>query len=304
MTTPPTARRGRAILVQADAFAWLAAQPTASLHAVVTDPPFGVREYTPDELAKRAAGTGGLWRQPPTLDGCTRAPLPRFTALSPRERAHVAAFFRAFAEVLLPALRPGAHVFLASNAFLSQLVFGALVAGGLEFRGEFIRLVRTLRGGDRPKGAEAEFPDTVSLARGCYEPWGIFRKPLPPRMTVRDCLRQWQTGALRRNAARPFEDVMACGRTPRAERMIAPHPSVKPQALLRVLVAAALPLGQGVVLDPFVGSGATCAAAEALGLDSLGIERDLTYYRMALDAVPRLAALRVEPGRPRVRGVS
>lgn len=304
MTTPPTARRGRATLVQADAFAWLAAQPAASLHAVVTDPPFGVREYRPDELAKRTAGTGGLWRQPPTLNGCTRAPLPRFTALSPRERAHVATFFRAFADVLLPALRPGAHVFLASNAFLSQIVFEALVAGGLEFRGEFIRLVRTLRGGDRPKGAETEFPDTVSLARGCYEPWGIFRKPLLRGQTVRDCLRAWQTGALRRTAERPFEDVMSCGRTPQAERRIAPHPSLKPQALLRVLVAAALPLGQGVVVDPFVGSGATCAAAEALGLESVGIERDPNYYRMALDAVPQLAALRVASDRPRAHGAS
>ena len=80
--------------------------------------------------------------------------------------------------------------------------------GGLEFRGEVIRLVRTLRGGDRPKNAEKEFPGVSSLPRGCYEPWGIFRKPLLPRMKVSDCLREYQTGGLRRYPDDlPFEDV-------------------------------------------------------------------------------------------------
>ncbi len=51
---------------------------------------------------------------------------------------------------------PAGMFFIASNAFLSQLVFSALIEGGLEFRGEIIRLVRTLRGGDRPKNAGSE----------------------------------------------------------------------------------------------------------------------------------------------------
>ena len=36
------------------------------------------------------------------------------------------------------------------------------------------------------------------MPRGCYEPWGIFRKPLLARMKVSDCLKQFQTGGLRR----------------------------------------------------------------------------------------------------------
>ncbi|WP_299644647.1 hypothetical protein [uncultured Chloroflexus sp.] len=60
------------------------------------------------------------------------------------------------------------------------MVFTALSEAGFEFRGQMIRLVRTLRGGDRPKHAEAEFANVGSLPRGCYEPGGLFRKPLPP----------------------------------------------------------------------------------------------------------------------------
>ena len=54
---------------------------------------------------------------------------------------------------------------------------------------------------------------------------------------------------------------------------------------------AVLPLGEGVVLDPFCGAASTLAAANAAGYKSLGIEKDLYYYRMACEALPQLAAL-------------
>jgi hypothetical protein len=46
-------------------------------------------------------------------------------------------FFVLWARAVLPAMRPGAHVFIASNAFVSQLAFSALVEGGLKFRVNF-----------------------------------------------------------------------------------------------------------------------------------------------------------------------
>src|SRR5436309_3805882 len=195
-------------------FEWMAHVLESSVHAIVTDPPYGVKEYEFDQLEKRDNGNGGIWRIPPSFDGHTREPLPGFTALNPKERDQISEFFTAWAKVALHALRPGAHVFMASNSFLSQLVFSALVKGGLEFRGELIRLVRTLRGGDRPKNAEREFAGVSSMARGCYEPWGILRKPLPVGMRVSDCLRTFQTGGLRRTTAgKPFSDVIVSERT-------------------------------------------------------------------------------------------
>lgn len=276
--------------IHADCFEWLGSIPAQSLHAIVTDPPYGVKEYTFDQLDKKDSGSGGVWRIPPSFDGHVRSPLPRFTALDQKERESVDRFFFEWGKQVMHALRPGGHVLLASNSFLSQLVFGALVRSGLEFRGEFIRLVRTLRGGDRPKNAEMEFPDVCSLPRGCYEPWGIFRKPIPSKMTVAECLRTYQTGGLRRlSDGNPFSDVVVSERTPKREREIADHPSIKPQSLMRQLVRAALPLGQGVIADPFMGSGSTVAAAEALGLQCIGVERFRDYYEMALTAVPQLA---------------
>lgn len=284
---------GRSRILHADCFEWLGRIPENSLHAIITDPPYGVKEYDFDQLEKRAVGVGGIWRIPPSFDGHTRAPLPRFTALNDKERALLRRFFVEWAKLAVRALRPGGHVMIAGNAFLSQLVYEALTEGGLEFRGEIIRLVRTLRGGDRPKNAEEEFPDVCSMPRGCYEPWGLLRKPLPARMKVSDCLREYQTGGLRRRAdGKPFSDVILSERTPKRERAIANHPSIKPQSLLRQLVVAALPLGEGVVADPFLGSGSTVAAAEAMGVQCIGIERFADYYDMALQAIPKLTALK------------
>lgn len=276
--------------IHADCFEWLGRIPADSLHAIVTDPPYGVKEYDFDQLEKKDNGNGGVWRIPPSFDGHVRSPLPRFTALDKKERDSIDRFFYEWGREVVHALRPGGHVFLASNSFLSQLVFGALVRSGLEFRGELIRLVRTLRGGDRPKNAEQEFPDVCSMPRGCYEPWGVFRKPLPPKMTVAECLRTFQTGGLRRLPdGNPFCDVLVSERTPSRERDIADHPSLKPQSFMRQVVRAALPLGKGVIADPFMGSGSTVAAAEAMGIRCVGVERYQDYFDMAVKAIPLLA---------------
>jgi site-specific DNA-methyltransferase (adenine-specific) len=118
----------------------------------------------------------------------------------------------------------------------------------------------------------------------------VFRKPIEGR--VQDNLRVWRTGGFRRpSAGRPFGDVIASAPTGAAERKLAGHPSLKPQAFLRQLVRGVLPLGEGVVLDPFAGSGSTLAAAEAVGYTSIGIEKDKHYFDIAREAIARLAAL-------------
>ena len=142
-----TERIGQSRIIHADCLEWLSRLSANTLHAIVTDPPYGVKEYDLDQLEKRANGKGGIWRIPPSFDGHTRAPLPRFTALNRDERKRLARFFLDWGKLPFAALRPGAHVFIATNAFISQLLYTALVDSGLEFRGEIIRLVRTLRGG-------------------------------------------------------------------------------------------------------------------------------------------------------------
>ena len=284
----PEVRHGQTTLVHVDCMQWLRQQAQNSIHAVVTDPPYGLLEYTPKEQAKLRRGTGGVWRLPPAFDGALRSPVPRFTVLSRANREQVAEFFQAWAEGLIPVLVPGANVVVATNPLFSYLVASALAAAGLERRGEIVRLVTTMRGGDRPKGAHEEFAEVSAMPRSMWEPWLVFRKPLEGR--VQDNLRRWRCGGFRRPAAdRPFGDVIRSAPTRKAERALAPHPNLKPQRFMRELVRGVLPLGEGIVLDPFCGAGSTLAAAEAVGYASIGLEKDERYFALASEAIPRLA---------------
>ena len=283
----------RTTYVLTDALKWIANLPANSIHAVVTDPPYGVVEYEEKNHAKLREGRGGVWRIPPSFDGATRRPVPRFTVLSKEEILNLRGFFSSVAYGLLQALVPGGHVFIASNPLVSTMTFHAFIESGFEKRGEVIRLVQTLRGGDRPKGAEDEFADVTVMPRSCWEPWGVFRKPFAG--TVAENLRAWGAGGLRRiSEDEPFKDVVACSPTRGTEREIAPHPSLKPQRFMRKLVRAALPFGIGIIYDPFAGSGATLAAAEAMSLHALGTDNDRQYFAMAERVFQPLTSLRVK----------
>jgi len=291
----PVAIVGKAKLYQADCFDWLASEPPSSIHACVTDPPYGLIEYTEAEQEKLRTGKGGIWRIPPSFDGHQRAPLPRFTVLDDEDRVQLYAFFKKLAVLLNRVLVPGGNVVVASNPLLSHIVGSAMSEGGLELRGSIVRLVMTMRGGDRPKNAHKEFSDVSVMPRSMFEPWVVLRRPVEGR--VQDNLRRHKTGGFRRpSAERPFGDVIPSRPTPKKEREIAAHPSLKPQAFLRKVVRAALPLSEGTILDPFAGSGSTLAAANAVGYTSVGIESDPKYIKIATKAIAKLGSLReVDP---------
>lgn len=283
---------GRSTLFHANALDWLPEQPDNSIHAIVTDPPYGLQEYTAKEQAKLRSGKGGVWRIPPSFDGHTRSPLPRFTTLTGSQKGALREFFFIWTRLLIPKLVPGANVVVASNPMLSDIVAGASSDAGLERRGAIVRLVMTMRGGDRPKAAHQEFTEVSVLPRSMWEPWILFRKPIEGR--AQDNLRTWKTGGFRRlSADLPFGDVIQSAPTRKREKLIAPHPSLKPQAFLRQLVRGVLPLGEGIVVDPFAGAGSTLAAAEAVGYASLGVENDPVYFDMAAKAIQPLAEIEI-----------
>lgn len=67
------------------------------------------------------------------------------------------------------------------------------------------------------------------------------------------------------------------------------HPTVKPTDLMRYLCRLVTP-SNGVVLDPFMGSGSTGKAAKLEGFSFIGIEREKEYHSIAqarIDAVKK-----------------
>jgi site-specific DNA-methyltransferase (adenine-specific) len=282
-------REGLARIIHADAVEWLRACEPRSFHAIVTDPPYGLVEYSEKEQTKLRNGNGGgVWRIPPSFDGSRRSPLPRFTTLNEQEVSYLGRFFEMMGLLFYRVTVPGANIVVASNPLISHYVAAALSKAGLEPRGSIVRLVMTMRGGDRPKNAHEEFKDVSVMPRSMWEPWLVFRRPLEGR--VQDNLRKWRTGGFRRiSDDQPFGDVIKSGPTRTSERQLAPHPSLKPQAFLRQVVSAVLPMREGTVLDPFAGSGSTLAAANYSGYQSVGIEKDSRYFDIARAAIEKLA---------------
>ena len=66
------------------------------------------------------------------------------------------------------------------------------------------------------------------------------------------------------------------------------HPTVKPLALMEYLIKLVTP-PKGIVLDPFLGSGSTAVAAQRLGFNWIGCEKEKEYCLIAearIKAVP------------------
>jgi predicted RNA methylase len=67
---------------------------------------------------------------------------------------------------------------------------------------------------------------------------------------------------------------------------------------MRHVVRGCLPLGKGVVLDPFAGSASTLAAANSVGYASIALEVDPAYIEVARSALPRLSGLGLQEINP------
>jgi site-specific DNA-methyltransferase (adenine-specific) len=60
-------------------------------------------------------------------------------------------------------------------------------------------------------------------------------------------------------------------------------------------------MGEGVILDPFAGSGSTLAACNALGYQSIGVEKDETYAALARKSIGPLSTIKlVDPIGPKL----
>ncbi len=279
-------------LIRGDCFEEIKLLENNSIHAVITDPPYGSIEFRPDQIEKMRSGKGGIWRLPPSFDSSTRKPLPRFSNLTPKEKIGIQDYFEKFAKILLPKVVPGGHIVISTQVLLSSRVQIGIENGGFEFRGQIIRVYKTMRGGDRPKFAEKVMKDLQVSLRGHHEPWLVFRRPLQDGLLVKDNIAKWNAGALKRiEEDKPFADVIYCGVTPKKEREISGHPTTKSQDLMRKLVRLVVLNDDNLILDPFMGSGSTIAAAKFLGISSIGIEIDAGFFENAENSIESLSKI-------------
>ena len=282
-------------LINGDSFLEINKLEDNSIHAVITDPPYGAIEFTASELEKLRSGSGGIWRLPPNIGNSKRNPLPRFSELTKKEKVGIQNYFEKLGMLLLPKIVPGGHIIMSSQVLVSARVQIGLEEAGFEYRGQIIRVYNTMRGGDRPKFAEKEMSTLQVSLRGGHEPWLVFRKPIPKGVLVKENIKAWGAGALSRiSEDKPFVDVIYSSITPKKEKEISKHPTAKSQKLMRELVKLVSISKNCTILDPFMGSGATIAAAKYLGINSIGIEVDKVFFESARNSIDLLAEITVK----------
>lgn len=294
-------------LREGDALRVLAKMPSASVDAVVTDPPYGIsiggEAWDGADLRARGQHPGDA--------------LEQFTERWATECRRV--------------LRPGGHLL----AFGAPRMFHRLVAGveasGLEVRDQLLWLYgsgipksRRLPGGQgwslkpayEPILLARRAPDGTLAANHAAHGTGTLgiaaaavngRWPAnlalahTSRCTDDACSSDCPVALIDRPGGQPRSRIFYCAKPTRKEReagleqlptdtrglfssIVRPranvHPTVKPVDLMRWLIRLTVP-EHGIVLDPFAGSGTTGLAALQEGRRFIGVERDGSYARIA-----------------------
>lgn len=266
-------------VVLGDCRALISAQDTASIDAIITDPPYEIAFASWDRSG--IAHDVGLWRE------------------------------------ALRVLKPGGYLLAFACTRTYHPLAMAIERAGFDVRDMLVWLYSN--GMPRGYDIGAAMPDAqgdawagwYSTLKPCLDPICLARKPFPG--TVMENIATWGVGAFNVEACRVHDrrpgNVLLddgavsayardygtdlsrffyCGKATPNERQAGcdaiggnPHPCVKPLALMRYLCRLVTPRG-GLVLDPFAGSGSTGCAAVLEGCRFLGYERDAAYCAVSL----------------------
>lgn len=134
-----------------------------------------------------------------------------------------------------------------------------------------------------------------------YKTTGIWHKtnPMPRNMNLHfvNSTESWiyfvnnDTTGIFNNEGRVCHDFLESSVCPKSEKKHGNHPTQKPIGILRTLIEI-LSNPQDIVLDPFMGSGTTCVAAELSGRRYVGIELDKNYYTIAKNRIANVDELK------------
>ena len=240
-------------VLRGDSFALLPLLPRASVDLLIADPPYN--------LSKDYSGA-------------------RFSRMP---EADYAAWTARWLDLCLPLLKPGASVYVCCD-WRSGLVIGPLLEERLKLRN------RITWQREKGRGARANWKSamediwfaTVSEDY-CFHPERVRqrRRVLAPYREggVPKDWEQTEAGRFRNTAPSNFWDDITVPFWSMRENT--PHPTQKPEKLLAKLILASSEPGD-LILDPFLGSGSSAAAAKKLGRRFVGIEENGRYCAWAL----------------------
>jgi DNA modification methylase len=299
--------------------------PANHVHAVVTDPPYGI-EFTdttrnqpwaaqftsmngstplPDRqlhVNPRCRTCGGYQRGTKNPCPCSTPEWTDTQAAAVR-RANLAfqAWCETWATECFRVMRPGAYLFAFGGTRTWHRLAVAIEDAGLEIRDSLAWL--------HDQGA----PKSDQQFRPVFEPAIVARKPSPRStsataarygtgltVTPEDAGGYWaphaalSPGQAAILPAQVRAHIPAFTYHPKARPEEKPivngvmHPTVKPLSLMQWLLRRAAPPA-GLVLDPFAGSGTTVEAALMQGRRVIAVEREADYIPLVMERIHRRA---------------
>jgi len=283
-------------IIQADSIEALKELPTASVHLILSDIPYGIAAADWDVLhrntnsalrgkspAQQKAGAIFKTRGKP-INGWSEA-----DRAIPREYYEWCATWAAEWKRVL---KPGGAAIIFAGRRLAHRCIAAMEDAGFSFK-DMIAWMRTRaphraqrlsivfdRRGDKRTAKEWSGWRLGNL-RPTFEPILWFLKPYQIGATIADNVLSEAVGAFNEKAFTKYagsaSNVIQCSLAADEGGL---HPTQKPVKLLQALIELTTKEGQ-LVLDPFCGSGSTLLAARNTGRRYLGFEISPKYIKIA-----------------------
>ena len=288
-------------IIHGDSICLLNEIETDSIHAIISDIPYGIGCEDWDVLHNNTnsayGGTSSAQTEAGSLFRRRGKPLNGWSESDKRIPAEYQAWCESWAENWFRVLKPGGSCFIFAGRRFAHRCIVALENAGFTFKDMLSwekntaphraqRLSAIYERRNDLDNAQSWKNWRVANLRPLFEPILWFQKPYRTGGTLADNVLQngvgaWNESVLQEYLVGEFHDKSSnIIRVPITSEDHGMHIAQKPLALMELLISLVTKEDQ-IILDPFAGSGTTCVAAHRLNRRYIGIEIDEKYCHIA-----------------------
>lgn len=270
--------------------------PDVSVHAIVSDIPYGISYDEWDVLHSNTnsalLGASEAQKKAGNVFKHRGKPLNGWSEADKKISKEYQEWCEGWAKDWLRVLKPASSVFIFAGRRMAHRCICAMEDAGFIFkdmiswqkeqaphRAQRISLIYDRRGDVERSEKWTDW--RVGNLRPIFEPILWFMKPYKIGGTIADNVRDFEVGAFNNELWKQYtpdcSNVLKIS-TQRSDH--GKHPAQKPVNILKALIGLVTIEGQ-VVLDPFCGSGSTLVAAKQLGRKYIGFEANHDFANVA-----------------------
>ncbi len=291
-------------VVCANSIEWIKKIEDCSVHAIISDIPYGIGYDEWDVLHSNSNSAYGGQSEAQAKSGLFKRrgkPLNGWSEADRRIPKEYQDWVSKWAKEWMRVLKPGGSVFVFAGRQFSHRVITAFEDIGMTYkdmlawerdkaahRAQHLSSIydrrKDITNSEKWKGWR------VANLRPLFEPILWFQKPYKIGGTIADNVLQYEVGAWNEEALRNWNTYQDAKQQSNMIKVTVTskdrglHPTQKPLALMKLLIELSTCKGQKV-LDPFSGSGTTILACKELGRKGLGIESNPEYVKVANERI-------------------